>query len=312
MKGIEIAEKFFIEYGKPMIESKFSDFKERIAAGLVGEGSECFGYDDEISRDHDFDAGFCLFITRNDYEKFGFKLERAYSKLPKEFMGIKRQHLSPVGGNRKGVIIIEDFYQKFLGSEHAPDNNEKWLYTPSHSLACSCNGKIFCDDLGQFSAVRNDLLKGYPDDIKRKKLAAHTLLMAQAGQYNYERCVKRGETGAAQLAVFEFVKNYISSVYLLNGIYEPFYKWAFKGLRNLDVLSETELSLCWLIESENGKNQVKDKLEIIENLSQGIIDEYKKLELSSATCNNLETHAYSINDKISDINLRTSHILSGI
>lgn len=67
-----------------------------------------------------------------------------------------------------------------------------------------------------------------------------------------------------------------------------------------------------MIESENGKNQVKDKLEIIENLSQGIIDEYKKLELSSATCNNLETHAYSINDKISDINLRTSHILSGI
>ena len=52
------------------------------------------------------------------------------------------------------------------------------------------------------------------------------LSMAQSGQYNYERCVKRGESGAASLALYEFVKNAVSTVYLLNNAYEPFYKWA--------------------------------------------------------------------------------------
>ena len=45
-------------YGEPMIHEKFSDYENKIAVGLVGEGSERFGFDDKYSRDHDFGAGF--------------------------------------------------------------------------------------------------------------------------------------------------------------------------------------------------------------------------------------------------------------
>ena len=58
MKGMELSKAYFEEYGKPMIESQFFPYKEQMAAGLVGEGSECFGYDDEFSQDHDFGPGF--------------------------------------------------------------------------------------------------------------------------------------------------------------------------------------------------------------------------------------------------------------
>lgn len=312
MKGIEIAERFYNEFGKPMIEKEFSTVSDKIAAGLVGDGSECFGFDDELSVDHDFDAGFCLFLTQKDYDKFGFKLERAYAKLPKEFMGLKRKVLSPVGGNRKGVIIIDDFYKKYLGAPNAPDSIKRWLYTPSYSLAAASNGKIFVDKLGVFSSVRNQIKQGYPEDIRLKKLAAHTLLMAQSGQYNYERCVKRGETGAAQLTIFEFVKNAISAVYLLNNVYEPFYKWAYKGMRNLPVLTELEMSLTGLTELGNGKTQAKTKLEIIEDIAAEFIKEFKRQNITSATCNNLETHAYSVTDKIKDGEIRNMHVLEGI
>ena len=80
MKGIELAKEFFNQYGKALLKD-FYQYKDRIAVGLCGEGSECFGYDDQFSNDHDFEAGFCLWITQKDYDEYGFKLERAYAKL---------------------------------------------------------------------------------------------------------------------------------------------------------------------------------------------------------------------------------------
>jgi hypothetical protein len=54
MKGLDLAEAYYQKHGAPMIESKFGPYVRRIAAGFVGPGSECFGFDDEISRDHDW------------------------------------------------------------------------------------------------------------------------------------------------------------------------------------------------------------------------------------------------------------------
>ena len=57
-KGLELARAYYEQYGRPMLEKEFPDVLDRIAAGLCGHGSECFGYDDAVSRDHDFEPGF--------------------------------------------------------------------------------------------------------------------------------------------------------------------------------------------------------------------------------------------------------------
>lgn len=312
MRGLEIAKAYFEAFGKDMLEEQFGDCADRIAAGLVGEGSECFGYDDEVSKDHDFEPAFCLWITEEDERKFGFRLERAYAKLPKEFMGLRRQRVSPVGGGRHGVLMIEDFYRRFLGTPGAPECAEQWLYLPESALAAACNGEVFQDPLGKFSEVREILLKGFPEDVRKKKLAARTVLMAQAGQYNYARCVARGETGAAQLAIFEFVKNALSAVYLLNNRYEPFYKWAYRGMRELPLLAGLESSLVRLTETGNSPAEAGEKQERIEEIAGQVIAELKAQGLSRATCNNLETHAYSVMDSIRDSEIRNMHIMEGV
>ncbi len=312
MKGLDASREFYLQHGKPMLEEQFADVVDRIAVGLVGEGSECFGFDDEISRDHDFDAGFCLWITKEDEEKFGFKLERAYSKLPKEFMGLKRSNISPVGGNRHGVITIDDFYTRFLGSPTAPDSVERWLYIPSHSLASASNGEVFTDPSGKFSAVREALTQGYPEDIRKKKLAAHLIFMAQAGQYNYSRCLLRDERGAAQLAVFEFVKHTISTIFLLNNRYEPYYKWAYRALRELPVLGDTGDLLQALTELDNAPNNARVKQDVIEDIASIVIAELQNQSLTKAICGDLEKHAYSVLDSVEDVSLRNMHIMDGV
>ncbi len=312
MKGLELAKRYYEEYGRSMIDEQFPEFAARIAVGLVGEGSECLGFDDEISQDHDFEPGFCLFITREDEREFGFKLERAYAKLPKEFMGFTRQPMSPVGGNRHGVLVIEDFYEKHLGTAEVPEDPAWWLCIPSHNLLTVSSGGVWRDDLAIFSAVRENILQGYPQDVLCKKIAAHTLFAAQAGQYNYPRLIRRGELGAAQLALFEFVKHVISLVYLINQKYEPFYKWAYRGMRSLEKLGFLEKWLSDMTQTDNTPANADDKIQKMEEISAFLIAAFREMGITQANCNQLETHAYSVLDSVRDSRLRNMHIMAGI
>lgn len=54
MKGLELAKRLYEERARKLFENELPDLIPQMAVGLVGEGSECFGFDDEISRDHDW------------------------------------------------------------------------------------------------------------------------------------------------------------------------------------------------------------------------------------------------------------------
>ena len=217
MKGIELSRAFFEQYGKPMLEQEFPDLLPLLAVGFVGSGSDRYGFDDEISRDHDFEAGFCIFLPEESIvsRRQAFLLERAYAKLPKSFGGVVRSPLSPVGGNRNGVFRTAEFYRAAVGLENGRLTTEQWLQLPDYVLAEATNGEIFSDPFGEVTAIRKMLLQ-MPMDIKRKRLAGNILLMAQSGQYNFDRCLKHGEPQAAQLAAVEFVEAALKVVFLLH------------------------------------------------------------------------------------------------
>lgn len=313
MKGLEIAKSFYEEYGKAMLSEQFPEYESLIAVGLVGSGSECFGFDDEISRDHDFEAGFCLFIPNEDVidRQTAFQLERAYSKLPKEYMGLKRSILSPVGSNRHGVIRMSDFYTQKVGSANGDLTVSQWLTTPEFFLAEATNGEVFRDDCGAFTLIRNKLLN-MPEDIRLKKLAGNLLLMAQSGQYNFKRCLDHGEPAAAQLAVNEFVASAMKTVFLLNKKYMPYYKWSFKALRGLERLGNLADSFEFLLTSANDNETAETKYFIIEDIASMVIAELQNDEITKAVCGDLEKHAYSVNDFIKDSDIRNLNVLSAV
>ncbi len=313
MKGLEIAKIFYEEYGKAMLSKQFPEYEGLIAVGLVGSGSECFGFDDEISRDHDFEAGFCLFIPDEDVidRQTAFQLERAYSKLPKEYMGLKRSILSPVGSNRHGVIRMSEFYTQKVGSANGDLTVSQWLTTPEFYLAEATNGEVFRDDCGAFTLIRNKLLN-MPEDIRLKKLAGNLLLMAQSGQYNFKRCLDHAEPAAAQLAVNEFVNSAMKTVFLLNKKYMPYYKWSFRALRGLERLGNLADSFEFLLTSANDNETAETKYFIIEDIASMVIAELQNDEITKAVCGDLEKHAYSVNDFIKDSDIRNLNVLSAV
>lgn len=313
MNGLELSRLFFEEFGMPMLKQDFPELLPFIAAGLFGSGSECFGYDDAVSQDHDFEPGFCLLLPGEDVvdRKAAFQLERAYAKLPKEFLGYQRSVMLPVGGARHGVLRTAEVFTDKTGSPDGVLSAVEWLQLPESALAEAVNGEIFYDGYGEVSQIRKTL-SYYPEDIRRKKLAAHLLLMAQSGQYNYLRCVQRGENAAAQMAVFEFVKSGMEVIFLLNRVYQPYYKWGFHALRDLPELSLLAELFEFLITTDNEEALSEEKYNVIEGIAADIIDSLIDQELTKANCGDLEKHAYSVNDGIADANLRNMHILSGM
>ena len=189
MNGLEISERYFAKHGAPLIEQKFGDYKDRIAAGLVGDGSECFGFDDELSRDHDWGPGFCLWLNKQDYESISQSLQAELERLPRDFEGIGPRMTSKWGGGRLGVFEIGTFYKRFIGFDHVPANMEEWRIVPEGNLAVCTNGKVFTDPLGEFTKFRNGLKAYYPKDVRLKKIASRCMTIAQSGQYNFMRCI---------------------------------------------------------------------------------------------------------------------------
>lgn len=243
--GIDLCRRYYEEYGRPMIAGKFQAYESRIAVGLVGKGSDCFGFDDVLSQDHDFGPRFVMWVTKKVYDEIGEELQEAYDKLPSQFLGIDRIETFH-GKDRSGVMIIEEFYKSLLGFDLVgmlAHNNEDtasgkenldtikcWLSVQEYALAAAVNGEVFRDDEGIFTQYRNLLSAYYPKAVWYRKAAQTCALFSQSGQYNLPRMRRRGQLVSAELAKAECAKQAMKLYYLLNRKYAPHDKWLYRGM----------------------------------------------------------------------------------
>lgn len=308
VSGLKLARAFWTQMGKPMIAAKYPQYAGRIAAGLVGHGSECYGFDDAYSQDHDFGPRFCLWLTDEDYAAIGEQLEADYEALPRKFsvdaqgrvtfeaharsdasgafpsagagstvipdatnaptpgtatddtataesgaassdvaeamttpIDAPRSPVTPRAqdaNRRDGVFRIGDFFESITGYRTAPAQTapHEWLMLAESTLAAATNGEVFADPTGQFSKTRQGF-KDMPDDVRLALISKRLGMIAQAGQYNLPRSLKRGDGAAAWLSIHEFVQATASLVFLVNVPmvvgYMPYYKWQFAALRKL-------------------------------------------------------------------------------
>ncbi len=289
ISGLELSKCYYETYGKAMLKEQFPEYADRVAAGLVGHGSECLGFDDMWSKDHDFGPGFCLWLTEKDYEKVGQKMQEAYEALPKAFMGYPARNTSKRGGGRVGVLSIPEFYEEFTG-------NGAWSEMEDEKLAMAVNGEMFDDPLGEFSAIREQLQNGMPFAVWKRRLANAVALTAQAGQYNYGRCKKRNDIVAANLALDEFVREGMRTAYLLNRRYMPYYKWAWRGLENLERLSELKPLFEQVLSSEGERESV------VEEICARLLEELKRQNLTYGEETFLELHVERILEAKEEMN----------
>jgi hypothetical protein len=193
------------------------------------------------------------------------------------------------------------FFRRLTGLTRPPVTLPEWPSIPEHALATCTNGKIFSDPLGDVTRWREALLAYYPEDIRLKKIASLCITIAQTGQYNFTRSLKRGATFSAATSALKFCTDAISLVFLLNRRYAPFYKWLHRAVRDLPLLGPpVHERVAVLLET----GDPAEKAQIMEAIAGLLIDEIRRQGLSDSPSDFLLAHAPLVHAGISDPQLR--------
>ena len=234
----------------PILKTEYPELLMRLCGALTGKGSECLGYDDELSKDHDYELKVQLFVTNDDY----FRYEKAIS-----------ERFSSILTGNVYLIPYSDFFRKYTRSSTGPKTIKEWRLIPEEFLVNATSGQIYFDNLGEFSKIRNHIKNSYPKALWLRNLSYYCIKLGQAGQYNYSRLLKRKDVVGAMLAVAETIEMIISIIYVLNKEFKPFYKWQYKRLCELPILGKV----------------IAPKLE---QVSQSNLLDFRNLDVIEETC----------------------------
>lgn len=310
MNGMELARNFWETYRDELFSGELAPYAERAAAGLVGEGSECWGFDDETSRDHDWGPGCCIWLSREDYAEIGAELQARYDRCAaRPLSGFPPRALLPPGApKRVGVFRIEAFYVRFLPNG-MPRTLDDWRKAKEISLAAVTNGEVFEDGLGRFSEIRGNLLSYYPEDLRLHRIANGCMLAAQAGQYNFGRQAARGETLAALAALAQFSDAVQQIAYALARRYKPFYKWSARGLLGLGPLGQQVHSQLENAVTLFRSGNVPATAAAIERTCEIVVEELGPQGLTTSSDPWLLVQAEQVNARVADDALRCSDLM---
>lgn len=258
VSGMELCRAYYETYGRAMIHEKFPEYEGRIAVGLAGEGSDCFGYDDETSRDHDWGPSFMMWVSDQVYEEIGEQLQAAYAELPQTFLGYTYQ-ASRQGAGRRGVQTVRSFYGRLLGMEHL-ESIQKAMETENpglipyrqmeeSALAAAVNGSVFRDDEGVFTQIRGMLKEHYPARLRYLRIAEAAARFCQYGQYNSARMLRRGDGLSSRMMLGRAAEEALKLVYYMEGQFPPHDKWLAEGVRRLGGYEELLRQLQTALES---------------------------------------------------------------
>lgn len=288
MKGLDLSEDFYWEIVRPIIAKRFPQLLEKHAAGLIGYGSDVLGYDDDLSRDHEWGARCYIWLLDSDYDEYATSLNQAFDEgVPTLFKGYpalfsldeSNEVLVPYNGTTHihhiAITSVSRHMQIQLGLHSSQLSIYDWLVIPEQKLMEWTRGKIFTDSVGEITAVRKTLTY-LPEDIRRYKLKYAWSSFRHL--YVAGIAALRGESLSARLLLNRMVEKAIQLVFLYNKRYRPgTYKWMSKELRQISPLVN---ELIELLEGILMEPCVTRAIEQIEGVLTILVQQHNDMKLT--------------------------------
>ena len=247
MKGLDLSRAYFQEVVRPILAANVPELGDDYAAALLGWGSDVLGYDDRLSRDHEWGPRCYLFLPSHLQEHADKVREELNRHTPSEFRGFPtrfvfdpdRPTVRVPSEGREGRVHVEittcERYLKSTIGTIAPANDLEWLAIPETQLLELTRGEVFFDGTGELTRIRS-YYDYFPVDVWKYRLA----YAWQALSWDIDivqLCTVRGDTLSARDTLARSLSGIMELAFLLNKRYRPYLKWLHREFYELPYLS---------------------------------------------------------------------------
>ena len=229
IQGVELSRRFYAEVVAPWLTQEFPSLRH--AAALVGYGSELLGFDDEMSRDHDFGPRVQLFVAEADFAALGPAIVGRFTP-PALFLGAAASaghaghRAAAWGDDRHGLEVrtLRAALRHWLAIDaDAPLDVIGWLALAEQRLLAVTSGAVFRDDAGELTALRQRLAY-FPRDVWLYKLACQWRRIAEEQAFVGRAGFAGDELGSRVIAA-RLVRDLMRLAFLIERRYAPYPKW---------------------------------------------------------------------------------------
>jgi hypothetical protein len=210
------------------------------AAGRLGSGSDVLGFDDAMSRDHDWGCRLTVLVDEADRDAVPQITGLLARELPGSYRG--RPVRFPVTwdsspAHNVDVATVGGFATSRLGVDPAGELSAlDWLVLTGQSVLEVIAGPVFTDRTAGLAPVRT-ALRWYPPDIERYVLAAGWQRLSQEMPM-VGRTAERGDELGSRLLSARLGSDLMWLAFALSRRWPPYPKWRGMAFQALDMAQD--------------------------------------------------------------------------
>jgi len=250
MKGIELSRLFYRDLVRPWLDKTLPDLRHD--AGLFGYGSELLGFDDDMSRDHNWGPRVQIVVAEADFAAYASAIVDGFDAFkPATFLGEpigyrSRPHPPIVADDALGhpehgveAFTAAGILRTRLSLDRLSSlDTLTWLSLPEQRLLELTAGEVFHSGLGELSRLRETFVT-CPHDVSLYKLAAQWRRIADEQAF-VGRAGHAGDDLGSRVIAARLVRDVMRLCFLLERRYAPYPKWfgsAFARLAGAKALT---------------------------------------------------------------------------
>jgi hypothetical protein len=251
--GAQLAEAFYTDVVGPLLARDLPSVRH--AAGRLGSGSDVLGYDDAMSRDHDWGCRLTLLVDSTDSAAVPHIRQLLADRLPQAYAGHPVRFpvtWDQTSTHKVEVATVNDFAFSRLGVRPPLDTLD-WLVPSGQGVLEVIGGPVFVDGTRELGPLREGLL-WYPPDVDRFTIASAWSQIAQR-LHMVGRTAERGQDLQSRLLCAHIADRLVRLAFLVHRQWMPYAKWREARLRTLPGADR----LCILLAAALGASSWQDR-----------------------------------------------------